>query len=91
MIAKAKMIENLNDVVKYQNAVEEYGSEQEAALHDHYPVKEKLSLTEFYFDIGDVKRAWIQQDGISLDFGNEDIWLIEKGKEVMNKLKERFE
>ena len=91
MIAIASIITNYDEIVKYNNAVEEYGGVKEAAFHDCFEPKEKIIETEFLFDVYDVCRSWVNQNGkIVLDFGEESIWIVKNDIEVMNKLKERF-
>ena len=91
MIAIASIITNYDEIIVYNNAVEEYGSIEEAALHNHFPTKEKVIETELMFDIDKVLKSWVNQNGkIVLDFGEESIWIVKNEIEVMNKLKERF-
>ncbi len=91
MIARAELVENFDEVVAYENAVEEYGSVKEAAMHDHYPVKKQMIEVEFMFDTKDIVRSWVQPNGITLDFGDNQVWVIKNKKEVLEKLRKRFE
>ena len=91
MIAKTKTVQNYEEVIAYKEAIEEYGSEIDAKINGYEKPEEILADSDFMFDIQDVRRAWVQKNAITLDFGGEDICAITKTDEVMNKLKERFE
>ena len=91
MKVQARFVENYKEINEYAEAVEKYGGVEEAANFDHFPVKEKFKSKEFYFDIKDVKKAWLEDDCVLLDFGGEEAWMIEKTDELLNKLNERFE
>jgi len=91
MIAKTKTVQNYEEVIAYKDAIEEFGSELDARINGYEKPEEILTESDFMFDIHHVRRAWVQKDSITLDFGGDDICSITKTDEVMNKLKERFE
>lgn len=90
MKVKAMLLDNHEEVMAYRAKVEDCGSVEEAATLGFFPVKEKMIETDFFFDIEDVKRSWIQTEGVLLDFKDGESFIVKDTEELRNKLEERF-
>jgi len=92
MEAKVKLLENFEEIEKYDDAIKEHG-EAEAfnlGLYDKKP-KEIYIERDFLFRIKDVLYAWTTGEegdkSINLRMNDDDTWSVAYSKELWDKLK----